>query len=77
MALFRDWIFSTDFFAIFLLFLANLKGILEFFLEFMSLTRLSDLSFEVMLVVPPVEAEVVAVAEAVNVLVILFSEWKR
>ena len=41
MALFRDLIFciiSTDFFAIFLLFLANLKGILEFFLEFMLLT---------------------------------------
>ena len=41
MALFRDLIFcifSTDFFAIFLLFLANLKGILEFFLEFIATT---------------------------------------
>ena len=42
MFLFRDLIFcifSIDFFEIFLLFLANLKGILEFFLEFMLLNQ--------------------------------------
>ena len=47
MALFRDFFFlyfSTEFFEFFLLFLANLKGILEFFLEFMLLTRFSSLS---------------------------------
>ena len=54
MALFRDLIFcifSTDFFEIFLLFLAIMKGILIFFLEFMSLTRLM---YFIVVVVPVV-----------------------
>ena len=46
MALFRDLIFcffSTKFLEIFLLFLANLKGISDFFMGFLSLTRFSNL----------------------------------
>ena len=47
MALFRDLIFcifSTKFFEIFLLILANWKGISDFFMEFLSLTRFSNLA---------------------------------
>ena len=45
MALFRDlifWIFFTEFFEFFLIFLGNLKGILRFFLGFILLTWFSS-----------------------------------